>query len=1188
MKKKLWIIGFLFPLFLHGKPLPQGTQFFYLGETSLSFNQGFFTPFLNPAAKQEKERVQINSFYGTLSQEDFFGLGVGFPTFVGYFGFQFFYLDNPSFLNSSWGVQGYFSKEIAQDFFLGLGLNLLNLKDDQKNSALGISLSTGVYSSFFIQNIPFVWGVSLVNLGYPATLKNYQGVLPIALRIETQATFNFLGKDFLTKPFLALNSAFYPLGNTFSLGLEQEIYFLSLNTGLLFDANGKNKDFVGPLFLSVAAQYDFLNFAFLARYTLYPMADFDFNGKKEQKHLLSLSLELGSLDKKGPFIEVSPHQLTQKDDKIYLSPNNDGIHDFYSFDLKIKDPSGIQKWDFTIKDKDNQIVYQKGVEVENFKSQKPRFSSLKNTFQSHSQAFYPTSLVWPCVDSNGKRLPDGVYTAQITAQDFKGNKSVLGNSFSTKKEQILVIDTVAPKVQVEILYKNFSPNNDGIQDFLLIDHKNVSKEGLWNMEIRTGGAPVFKKSWIGKPDETVKWDGKNEDNTPLPDGKYEYVLKATDWAGNQAFYQIDDIYIDTKTPKVVAKNTDNYFSPNGDNIKDMIEVEQEFNKEGTWTGEILNQEGKVVKRFNWQGLPPKTMVWDGKNENQEVEKDGDYIYKVKGKDKAGNQTEQTLAHFTIDTTPPKAELFIPDLYFSPNQDGKKDLLLIEVYNPTKEDLWIGEISNSKGKVVKSFTWNNTPPKQFHWDGNNYDEKLVPDGKYQFSLKSQDLAGNLTSYQVDNIVLKTTLPQLELSTPISIFSPLKEALPIDFKIKGSEKGEIILIDSYGRKVFTQKISSSYGSFLWDGQDEGNQPVKDGPYRVVLIAEDLAGNTNQTQKEITLLTVGQKVTLSSNKQIMNPNKKEHSHIGFNAFVPESHFVKHFKSQIINEKGEIFFEEQKTGLEKDNFIIDFYGKSLRGSLPHGTYTKKLFVEYANGEVLESNAVTFNVDTKGPVLNLSVNPQVFSPDDDGEDDFLNIFFTAKDSAGIANWKIIILDRFKEEFKTFSGKEEVPSSIVWNGKSSLGELTDSAEDFLIMAQAEDKVGNISTTPYYPFSTDILVIKTHRGYQIRISNIEFALNKANLKPTALPILKKVAEKLQKFPQYQIKIEGHADSTGAEGWNEKLSLMRAEAVKAYLTQEKHLAIQRFLTQGLGSRFPLYPNDSVKNRAKNRRVEFLLIK
>jgi OOP family OmpA-OmpF porin len=68
--------------------------------------------------------------------------------------------------------------------------------------------------------------------------------------------------------------------------------------------------------------------------------------------------------------------------------------------------------------------------------------------------------------------------------------------------------------------------------------------------------------------------------------------------------------------------------------------------------------------------------------------------------------------------------------------------------------------------------------------------------------------------------------------------------------------------------------------------------------------------------------------------------------------------------------------------------------------------------------------------------------------------------------------------------------------------------------------------------------------------------------------------------------GHTDSVGADAYNQKLSVKRAEAVKAYLVS-KGIETNRVYTEGKGEAQPVADNKTKEGRAKNRRVEIEVV-
>jgi OOP family OmpA-OmpF porin len=68
--------------------------------------------------------------------------------------------------------------------------------------------------------------------------------------------------------------------------------------------------------------------------------------------------------------------------------------------------------------------------------------------------------------------------------------------------------------------------------------------------------------------------------------------------------------------------------------------------------------------------------------------------------------------------------------------------------------------------------------------------------------------------------------------------------------------------------------------------------------------------------------------------------------------------------------------------------------------------------------------------------------------------------------------------------------------------------------------------------------------------------------------------------------GHTDSIGTDAYNQKLSVRRAESVKAYL-QSKGVEANRIYTEGKGEKQPVADNKTAAGRAKNRRVEIEVV-
>ena len=102
----------------------------------------------------------------------------------------------------------------------------------------------------------------------------------------------------------------------------------------------------------------------------------------------------------------------------------------------------------------------------------------------------------------------------------------------------------------------------------------------------------------------------------------------------------------------------------------------------------------------------------------------------------------------------------------------------------------------------------------------------------------------------------------------------------------------------------------------------------------------------------------------------------------------------------------------------------------------------------------------------------------------------------------------------------------------------------------------------------------------------FDFDKAVLKPEGKAKLDDLASKVKAINLEVIIAVGHTDSVGADAYNQKLSVRRAEAVKAYLVS-KGIEKNRVYTEGKGEKQPVADNKTAEGRAKNRRVEIEVV-
>lgn len=101
----------------------------------------------------------------------------------------------------------------------------------------------------------------------------------------------------------------------------------------------------------------------------------------------------------------------------------------------------------------------------------------------------------------------------------------------------------------------------------------------------------------------------------------------------------------------------------------------------------------------------------------------------------------------------------------------------------------------------------------------------------------------------------------------------------------------------------------------------------------------------------------------------------------------------------------------------------------------------------------------------------------------------------------------------------------------------------------------------------------------------FNTNSYALSAGADAMLSRIAYNLKQFPKTDVTVVGFTDNTGAEAYNQKLSLQRAQSVAAYL-ESQGIPASRLKTIGEGENNPIASNATPAGRAQNRRVEMYI--
>ncbi len=749
--------------------------------------------------------------------------------------------------------------------------------------------------------------------------------------------------------------------------------------------------------------------------------------------------------------------------------------------------------------------------------------------------------------------------------------------------------------------------------------------------------------------ESLIWDGTyrdsqmGDDGEYVSDGDYTYQVVVADDSGAAARTPPFNVTVDNTPPEVFALPAPGYpvFSPNDDGVRDSVRIAQSGSREQAWSVRIRDESGSVVWENEYRSPvpadprydipPPEEVVWDGTESGNAAGvtvPEGVYRYELSSTDRGGNGSA-VIAPWSIRVSLSAGDVRLtPEdgrKAFSPNGDGRRDRLpvSVSVLEPAGVAAWSFEVARSEdGLTVISREGSGDPPPRVEFDGLTAGGRPLPEGRYDALLSLSYENGTVVVSPPMAMVVDVTAPEASLlvdteprktdpEDPVVFGGDEKPALRFDaFVEEGADWEAVVETEEEIRRFPLPELGIDAGeaTFRWSGVYPGGAEFPDGVYRIWVEAEDPAGNLGRsatiTARKDTRETP---ISLDLEGYVVSPNEdgSDDSVImrpGFEVTdgIDEVHL------EIRNERG---FIVRSRYVREPFDTFEWFGENNAGqTVDEGQYRVDFQVIYHNGNsprLSGDGPIIVDLGTAReprtpPNIRISLSALPFSPDGDGVNDELAIRLEASSIRPIAGWGLVVLDPTGKPFRAWGGEGAPDPLIRWDGRDESGELVQSAEEYQATFSVWDLDENRSEeTRVIP--VDILVIRDGNRLRINIPSIQFAPFTADLFAVELAelernlrTLRRLATILDRYPEYQILIEGHA----AHVYNDEprrqreqlevlipLSARRAEEVRQALII---LGIRRdrMRARGVGGAEPVVPHVDRENRWKNRRVEFIL--
>ncbi len=832
----------------------------------------------------------------------------------------------------------------------------------------------------------------------------------------------------------------------------------------------------------------------------------------------------------------------------------------------------------------------------------------------------PKNIDWDGKDDDSVAVPVGAYTYRLTSTDRSGN---INDSAQINN---IIYDAIPRAVNMMVQGSPFSPNGDGTKDTIDILPSMSTSAGLINWEINvtnSRGSSVYSFEGTDEPPQSIVFDGTSINGTTLADGNYKLTFTALFSNGQESIIN-RNITVDNTEPVAVVKADKTIFSPDGDGRLDTITIFQEGSKEKAWTGTIINEANEIVKQWDFGEVPPASVEWNGVTDDGQIV-DGFYKYVLASTDLAGNVTEEQTTAIELNTGTTEVILTVSPDAFSPNGDGSKDALTFSPIIRTNTGIaeYTLSILDANGQTVRTFSEKRSLPRSISWNGLTDEGTRATDGMYSASLYTLSNNGSETTVTTQNFELDSTYPEVTISAPYTLFSPNgdgnKDTIPLSI-ISSDEELWTATITANANNEVVKSLSWNTrvpgGSFSWDGTDEAGNVALDGSYTFTITSTDKAGNTVEASVEnieidnrlaTAYVTIEREAFSPNNDGLLDTQT-------FSIRTSVADGISSWAFTINNTAtGAVVQEWNSEDQANVPQIIEWDGITADGMIAEGTLTANLELNYEKGDIVSVTSSPFISTIKAPMLSVQTAPEYFSPDNDGSDDDLFIRLLGESAVPFTSWSFEIKDpQNNRAFWSTSGKASITERIIWDGRSNSGELVQSAVDYPYVFTVTDSVGMTSTVEGI-IPIDVLVIRIGDVLKMQVPSIIFRSDNADFAGKNVDpqrgldqsvidnnerVLKRIAEILNKFRDYNVTIEGHANNiSGTEAEETStangniplvpLSEDRAEYVKDKLV-EYGINANRLSTVGRGGRVPVAALDDRENWWKNRRVEFILNK
>ncbi len=404
----------------------------------------------------------------------------------------------------------------------------------------------------------------------------------------------------------------------------------------------------------------------------------------------------------------------------------------------------------------------------------------------------------------------------------------------------------------------------------------------------------------------------------------------------------------------------------------------------------------------------------------------------------------------------------------------------------------------------------------------------------------------------------------------------EFIPLCKIPAGLERWTLDITDRNGKTVkHSQGGAPLPLRIVWDGKNDQSQTVDREAYYIYrLEVVDKRGYSDESQGEILPISITRLPQLKAGPRDIYAGKV--------TFAPKgSETAAEWSISIMNAQGLVLKKYQGVGPIPKDFGWD--GKD--------EFNHQVSVQEGFHYVMQVKDKAGNeIKSVAPLAQVDAGTKAYAESNTPVAEQLVFRFRLQPEIKFKGWALDIVDADTGKVvRTFSADGRPPEAVTWDSRDDQGRVVALNQKFNYVLRLQDHVGNVWQQASELRRTPLNIVSQEPGMtKIKIDQILFEFNRAELKPWVYEKLRKVADLIKGYPAGKVHavIEGHTDEIGTEQFNRELSTSRANMVMRYLVEEEGISSAVLEIKGLGKTVPLSTSSDPESMAKNRRVEVTL--